>query len=173
MTKCTTCGIDKPDSEYYQNKTRDKLQQPCKACRIAYQREHRAKIRTQQTIPDDKLKCHKCGRILPRTNEYFFFDDRQGKHYPPCRDCKKKKVAAYKRLKAAQETVTPEGENPTHKSNTWLFRQSQYPQLFERSTIDPNERVIERPRRRNENYNPLNEDATWLPDWMKKEDKSA
>lgn len=60
---------------------------------------HRAKIRAQSQVDNDRLLCHQCGQTHPRTDEFFYYDPRQGKHYPPCRPCKRKQVKAYKQRK--------------------------------------------------------------------------
>lgn len=151
MTKCTTCGIDKPDSEYYQNKTRDKLQQPCKDCRREYQREHHRKMQREYATK----RCATCGKTFPKTTQHFAVNA-NGKFISPCHACKEKqRKQRQQRVESARLELTG-----LH--------------LFERSTIDPNERIVQRhpkPRRRNENYNPL-DTRTWLPDWMRK-DKTA
>ena len=97
--QCSKCGRELPaTTEFFfaHPKTKLKISSACKECRGC---EFRKPYSTGVTDPKTQKRCHICGRVLPRTLEYFQPGVKvNGKQYfrSGCRECNSLKYAAKK-----------------------------------------------------------------------------
>lgn len=100
MQVCSTCGIDKADSEFhYKNKAKGKLSKKCKGCTLLYLREHYQQNkaayvdRALRSNPESskrfkafarslKLKCSNCPEDHPAALDFHHLDPSQKEHEP-------------------------------------------------------------------------------------------
>lgn len=92
MTNCSTCGVDKPDSEFhFKNKAKGKLSTKCKECTKAYLQEHYKQNKTEykgrskrdrsktyskfrEFVTSMKLACAECGENHPAVLDFHHTD---------------------------------------------------------------------------------------------------
>lgn len=103
MKRCAKCQQDLPaTNEYFPSHKAhaDGLNSQCKTCTNAAQRARRAHPPTP--IPDGHKRCTHCKRVLPKTSEYFYSNNKRSLH-SKCKECDK----AIKRKRPID--ILPEG----------------------------------------------------------------
>jgi hypothetical protein len=131
---CGKCDATKPVSEFPTRK--GKPESPCKACKRSYNDSYgatgmrqgapeRQAAREQAAMADTK-RCSECGKVKPRTAEFWPSRSSDGGLRGPCKECRNDK--AKKTYKGAREALLAHA-NPTQRAAVILRFVTAYEEL--------------------------------------------
>ena len=120
--RCTKCGKSLPVSEFHKHpSTRDGLQNHCKVCIRAYQRQRRQRLKDEgPVIVRDKKRCCSCRKTKPISEFYKEAGTLDG-YTPQCKACQ---LAWHKNFRQTQPELAKQRDHEHYEADPEVYKRA-------------------------------------------------
>jgi hypothetical protein len=118
MLHCPKCNTDKPESEFFKNKSRKTgYNSYCKVC-LNYSTERLKEKYAASFIPLSELTCSKCGETQQIEGNFFRHPKEKNGYFPVCFTCQKKTYKSASKVSAQWKKNYVKVLKPRIEANT-------------------------------------------------------